>query len=74
VLSNVIVNVYICSLLFVSLMIGPCEPKHAGDVMQNRKVHLTKLGECRWIVINSDKIHGQCKILIALCSARLIWL
>jgi len=71
-LSNVIVNVYMWSLLFVSLMMARCEPKHVAYVMQNSKVHIIKLGESRWIVTNSVKIHGQAKILIAVCRAKLI--
>lgn len=70
-LSNVTVNVYICSHLFVSLMIARCEPKNVGDVVQNSKVHITRLSDCRWIVTNSDKIHQRCKILIALCIVYL---
>lgn len=57
-LSNVIVNLYIFSLLFVSPMIARYETKHVGDVMQNSKVYITKLSECRWIVTYSDKIKG----------------
>jgi len=46
------------------IFIARCEPQHVGDVvMQNSKMHITKLSECIWIVTNSDKIHGQCKIL-----------
>jgi len=52
------------SLVFVSLMMVLYESKHVGNnVMSNNRVYVTQLSVFSWSLINSDKIHGQCKIL-----------
>jgi hypothetical protein len=64
VFCNVTVNICIYSLVFVSLMMFRYESKHVGDnVMSNKKVYVTQLSVFSWGLINSGKIHGQCKIL-----------
>jgi hypothetical protein len=45
-------------------MMSRYESKHVGNnLMSNNRVYVTQLSVFSWSLVNSDKVHGHCKIL-----------